>query len=63
MGNVKGGSSRARNILQHGLIWMKQEAFADTLPDGGPAEAMLKNLIRMYDSAPPEAYSRFSLKN
>ena len=32
MGNSRGGTTRARNILQHGLEWMKEERFKTTLP-------------------------------
>ncbi|KAF8530103.1 hypothetical protein BU17DRAFT_36078 [Hysterangium stoloniferum] len=34
MGDSRGGSTRARNVLQHGLDWMKGERFQQTLPDG-----------------------------
>lgn len=30
MGSTRGGSARARNILQHGLKWMRDEQFVDT---------------------------------
>jgi len=62
MGDIRGGFSRARNVLQHGLSWMKEQAFASTLPEG-PANMMLKNLIAMYDSALPQTSSKYSLKN
>ena len=62
MGDIRGGFSRARNILQHGLGWMKGPAFAQTLAEG-PAKMMLKNLVVMYDSAPQEMSSKYSLKN
>ncbi|KAG5338815.1 hypothetical protein C0989_006084 [Termitomyces sp. Mn162] len=45
MGNVKGGSTRARNILQHGLDWMKEDAFHKRLNEKG--KAMLNRLIEM----------------
>ncbi|KAJ7665739.1 hypothetical protein B0H17DRAFT_1184497 [Mycena rosella] len=35
MGNVKGGSVRARNVLQHGLSWMKEPQFRDGLDSRG----------------------------
>ena len=31
MGDARGGSTRARNILQHGLEWMREDAFRETL--------------------------------
>ncbi|KAG6902695.1 hypothetical protein C0995_012835 [Termitomyces sp. Mi166 len=45
MGNVKGGSTRARNILQHGLNWMKEDTFREGLNDRG--RRMLDRLIEM----------------
>lgn len=62
MGDIRGGFSRARNILQHGLSWMKDPAFGQTFPEG-PAKMMLKNLVVMHDSAPQEMSSKYSLKN
>ncbi|KAF8952257.1 hypothetical protein BDZ97DRAFT_1809771 [Flammula alnicola] len=44
IGDAKGGSSRARNVLQHGLEWMKGTSFRDNLPNE-TAKAMLNNLI------------------
>ena len=41
---------------------MKGPAFAQTLAEG-PAKMMLKNLVVMYDSAPQEMSSKYSLKN
>ncbi|KAI9344268.1 hypothetical protein BDR26DRAFT_917266 [Obelidium mucronatum] len=32
MGTVLGGPHRARNILQHGVAWMREERFKQTLP-------------------------------
>ena len=46
MGNTRGGTTRARNILQHGLEWMKEERFKTTLPTGR-AQDMLDNLLKM----------------
>ncbi|KAI0357114.1 hypothetical protein OH77DRAFT_1422622 [Trametes cingulata] len=48
MGEVRGGPSRARNILQHGLQWMKEERFADTLDARG--KKMLARLIKLQES-------------
>ena len=48
MGDVRGGNSRARNVLQHGLAWMRGEPFRRTLPSG-LAEDMLKRLEDMQD--------------
>ena len=46
MGDIRGGSSRARNVLQHGLHWMKEDRFRDGLDDRG--QAMLSRLIEMH---------------
>ncbi|KZT20035.1 hypothetical protein NEOLEDRAFT_894387 [Neolentinus lepideus HHB14362 ss-1] len=48
MGDTRAGASRARNILQHGLAWMKEDAFRDTLDEKG--KAMLSRLIKMQES-------------
>jgi len=45
VGDTRGGATRARNILQHGLNWMKEERFADTLSPRG--RKMWQNLIEM----------------
>lgn len=45
MGSFRGGSSRARNVLQHGLNWMVEEKFKETLNERG--KRMLARLIRM----------------
>ena len=45
MGDARGGSTRARNILQHGLEWMKEDTFRDTLTLEG--KWMLDRLIEM----------------
>lgn len=45
MGDVRGGSSRARNVLQHGLEWMKEEKFNNGLNEKG--KMMLRRLIEM----------------
>lgn len=51
MGCTLGGSSRARNILQHGLGWMREERFRETLPEEGKARAMLDRLLEMEKGA------------
>ncbi|KAJ7760962.1 hypothetical protein B0H16DRAFT_1531256 [Mycena metata] len=48
MGNVAGGSVRARNVLQHGLIWMKEPQFNDGLDPRG--KAMLARLLDLYNA-------------
>ncbi|EPQ53304.1 hypothetical protein GLOTRDRAFT_79428 [Gloeophyllum trabeum ATCC 11539] len=48
MGDTRGGATRARNILQHGLDWMKSEQFRETLDEKG--RAMLGRLVKMQDS-------------
>ncbi|KAF7315899.1 Phytanoyl-dioxygenase family protein [Mycena indigotica] len=50
MGTTAGGALRARNILQHGLGWMKERRFAETLDDRG--KEMLGRLLKLYDSVP-----------
>ena len=47
MGDTHGGSARARNILQHGLEWMKEETFRETLDQKG--KQMLERLVRMQE--------------
>jgi len=48
MGDTRGGATRARNVLQHGLTWMRDAAFRETLgtPEG---RGMLDALIAMQD--------------
>lgn len=48
MGDTRGGSTRARNVLQHGLQWMKEVRFRDTLDE--PGRRMLDALIEMQNS-------------
>ncbi|KAF9476138.1 hypothetical protein BDN70DRAFT_995886 [Pholiota conissans] len=43
MGDIKAGVTRARNILQHGLEWMKGDAFRQTLPPELATSFSLKN--------------------
>ena len=47
MGDTRGGSTRARNILQHGLGWMKEDRFKMMLD--GDARKMLERLIMMQE--------------
>jgi hypothetical protein len=47
IGDTRGGSARARNILQHELEWMKEEAFRETLNLKG--KQMLERLLRMQE--------------
>ncbi|KAF4583944.1 hypothetical protein EYR40_002442 [Pleurotus pulmonarius] len=46
MGDCRGGSTRARNILQHGLEWMTGTAFCDSLDARG--KAMLSRLLDLH---------------
>lgn len=46
MGDTRGGSTRARNVLQHGLEWMKEDRFVETLPPGR-ARDMWEKLIEL----------------
>ncbi|KAF7322076.1 hypothetical protein MKEN_00730700 [Mycena kentingensis (nom. inval.)] len=55
MGTVAGGAVRARNILQHGLGWMKEPQFAAGLDERG--QAMLGRLIALYDAKGEVGYS------
>ncbi|TFK86138.1 hypothetical protein K466DRAFT_587487 [Polyporus arcularius HHB13444] len=48
MGEVRGGPSRARNILQHGLKWMKEDRFRDTLDERG--KRMLERIVKLQES-------------
>ncbi|KAI9459012.1 hypothetical protein HD554DRAFT_2207045 [Boletus coccyginus] len=45
IGDTRGGSTRARNVLQHGLEWMKEARFRETLDE--PGQRMLDALIKM----------------
>ncbi|KAF9467628.1 hypothetical protein BDZ94DRAFT_1185367 [Collybia nuda] len=55
MGDVRGGSSRARNILQHGLDWMKEDKFRAGLDE--KSRPMLDRLIAMRNSAGEVGFS------
>ncbi|KAF8132397.1 hypothetical protein EV363DRAFT_1328239 [Boletus edulis] len=45
MGDTRGGLTRARNVLQHGLEWMQEKRFRETLDEAG--QRMLDALIEM----------------
>jgi len=47
IGDTRCGSARARNILQHELEWMKEEAFRETLNLKG--KHMVERLLRMQE--------------
>ena len=47
VGDTRGGSARARNILQHGLEWMRDDAFCDMLSPEG--RQMLERLVKMQE--------------
>ncbi|OBZ91380.1 hypothetical protein A0J61_00567 [Choanephora cucurbitarum] len=49
MGTIEGGHYRASCILQHGLGWMKTDAFKDTLP--ASLLQPLANLLKMAEEA------------
>ncbi|KAK7001270.1 hypothetical protein R3P38DRAFT_3047917 [Favolaschia claudopus] len=55
MGNIEGGPLRARNILQHGLNWMKEPQFGEGLDPRG--KAMLVRLLQLYNTAGDVGYS------
>ncbi|KZT00115.1 uncharacterized protein LAESUDRAFT_804166 [Laetiporus sulphureus 93-53] len=48
MGDTRGGATRARNVLQHGLMWMKEERFRETVDERG--KKMLDRLIKLQES-------------
>ena len=48
IGDTRGGATRARNILQHGLFWMKEPRFRDTLDERG--QKMLARLVKLQES-------------
>jgi hypothetical protein len=45
MGDTRGGSTRAKNVLQHGLLWMMEDRFRDRLNERG--KRMLQALVDM----------------
>lgn len=45
MGDTRGGSTRAKNVLQHGLLWMTEDRFRDRLNERG--KRMLQALVDM----------------
>lgn len=45
VGNVRGGSIRARNVLQHGLQWMTEDNFSSQLGERG--REMIRRLVAM----------------
>jgi len=49
IGTTVGGYHRARNILQHGLNWMREERFKNTLPER--LLPLYRNLIRLADES------------
>ncbi|KAF8656142.1 hypothetical protein AX16_002744 [Volvariella volvacea WC 439] len=55
LGNTKGGSVRARNILQHDLQWMKEERFRKWLDE--KSRNMLDRLLKMQEENPNVGYS------
>ncbi|THH05551.1 hypothetical protein EW145_g4714 [Phellinidium pouzarii] len=60
MGDTRGGSSRARNVLQHGLRWMRESCFRDTLPEGR-AKDMLERLLIMESGFGADGKVQYSL--
>lgn len=47
VGDVRGGSIRARNVLQHDLEWMKGDEFRVSLPNNLKTRKMLDNFLNM----------------
>lgn len=60
MGDVRGGSTRARNVLQHGLRWMREDRFRAQLDEVG--QAMARRLAEMEEKAEGNALG-YSLSN
>jgi hypothetical protein len=56
MGDIRGGSSRARNVLQHGLNWMREDNFRLSL--NAKSRPMLDRLLAMYNSTTDVGYSQ-----
>jgi len=55
IGCTRGGNSRARNVLQHGLAWMEGEQFRETLNETG--KEMLERLVKMKQGASDVEFS------
>lgn len=55
MGCVAGGPARARNILQHGLRWMKEERFVEGLDPAG--KAMVGRIVELQEKTGEVGYS------
>ncbi|KZV94666.1 hypothetical protein EXIGLDRAFT_834866, partial [Exidia glandulosa HHB12029] len=49
MGDARGGSTRARNILQHSLEWMREDRFSSSLQ--GRSRSMWERLMKMDETA------------
>ncbi|KAI0822153.1 hypothetical protein BC628DRAFT_1391219 [Trametes gibbosa] len=59
MGETLGGPARARNVLQHGLEWMKEDRFAETLDARG--RRMLERIVQLQEGVRGEV--GYSLAN
>lgn len=52
MGTAKGGCVRARNILQHSVEWMKNDAFRSEVENAGEvAVKMWRNTVTLASGA------------
>ncbi|KAI6108697.1 hypothetical protein EDD16DRAFT_1618420 [Pisolithus croceorrhizus] len=60
IGDVRGGSTRARNVLQHGLQWMTEDNFSSQLSERG--RKMVLHLVAMQKGAEEQALG-YSLNN
>ncbi|KAI6012240.1 hypothetical protein EDC04DRAFT_3121520 [Pisolithus marmoratus] len=60
VGDVRGGSIRARNVLQHGLRWMTEDRFSSQLGEKG--RTMVERLIVMQKSVEGQTLD-YSLNN
>ncbi|KAI0048166.1 hypothetical protein FA95DRAFT_1558315 [Auriscalpium vulgare] len=59
IGDTRGGTARARNILQHGLTWMREDRFKETLSADG--QAMLARLEDMQRAVGEQGSLGYSL--
>jgi len=58
MGDTRGGSTRARNALQHGLLWMTDDRCRDLLSES--EMRMLQALIDMKEGVKGDVGPRYS---
>lgn len=56
-GDVRGGSVRARNVLQHDLEWMRGDEFRVSLPENARTRKMLDNSLSLQKYSGKLGYS------